>query len=107
MMMMMMTMMMMQENRLDRPTEYSVIVVHRHFADNGAYGVSPDLATNLPALAAKCMQVKGLRYRSVWEAWCPKESPFETEILRHSILRKRTRVSLLQVENAAPLTPRS
>ena len=54
-----------RENRLDRPTQYSAIVVHRHFADNGAYGVSPQLATKMPALAAKCMGVKGLWYKSV------------------------------------------
>ena len=53
------------ENRLGRPTEYSAIVVHRYFADNGAYRVSPDLATNLAALAVKCMQDRGLRYKSV------------------------------------------
>jgi hypothetical protein len=58
---------------LARPTDNSAIVVHSHFADNCAYGVSPQLATNIPALAAKCMEVKGLRYKSVWEAWSPTE----------------------------------
>ena len=29
----------------------------------------PALAENLPALAEKCMAVKGLKYKDTWEAW--------------------------------------
>ena len=66
-----------QENRIDKPTPESSVVVHRHYANNGAYGVVPELARNLPALAAKCMEVKGLQYKPVWEAWSPSEFSLE------------------------------
>ena len=38
---------------------------------NGTYGVVPELAAQLPALASTCMAVKGLTYKSTWEAWAP------------------------------------
>ena len=31
----------------------------------------PELVANLPILAAKCMAVKGLRYKPTWEVWDP------------------------------------
>ena len=59
------------ENRIAQPTKDSTIVVSRHYADNGTYGVVPELAAQLPALASTCMAVKGLTYKSTWEAWAP------------------------------------
>ena len=52
-----------QENHIGEPTAESTVVVHRHCADNGAYGVVPELAGKLPALAAKCSELKGLQYK--------------------------------------------
>ena len=60
-----------EDNRIAEPTAENSVVVNRHFADNGAYGVVPTLAERLPALANKCMAVKGLKYKDEWEAWSP------------------------------------
>ena len=32
-----------------------------------------ELASKVPVLAAKCMAVKGLRFKTIWEAWSPSE----------------------------------
>ena len=66
-----------KENQLHEPTTESAIVRHSHLADNGAYGVVPVLANHLLALAAKCMQVKGLKCKSTWEAWSPAEATLQ------------------------------
>ena len=42
-----------EEHRIRRPTKESSVVVNRHYADNGAYLVTPALAEHLPALAEK------------------------------------------------------
>ena len=55
-------------NRIAQPT---AIVVSRHYVDNGTYGVLPELAARLPALASTCTAEKRLRYKSTWEAWAP------------------------------------
>ena len=62
-----------EDHRIRQPTEESSVVVTRHYADNGVYLVTPALAEHLPALAEKCMAVKGLRYKSEWEAWSPSK----------------------------------
>ena len=59
------------ENRIAQPTKDSAIVGSRHHADSGTYGVVPELAAQLPALASTCMADKGMRYKSTWEAWAP------------------------------------
>jgi len=50
-------------HRLSQPTPESPVVVHRHFADNGTYGMVAELAQHLPELAGPCMAVKGLKYK--------------------------------------------
>ena len=62
-----------KENHISEPTAETSVVVHRHYADNGAYGVVPKLMGKLPALAAKCLEVKGLQYKKSWEVWSPTE----------------------------------
>ena len=58
-----------RDNSIRNPTKESSVVVSKHYADNGAYLVVPELVANLPILAAKCMAVKGLRYKPTWEVW--------------------------------------
>ena len=60
------------ENRIAQPTKDSTIVVSRHYADNGTYGLIPQLADKLPELAGPCMAEKGLTYKATWEAWAPR-----------------------------------
>ena len=62
-----------QEHRIRQPTAEDSVVVNRHFADNGVYAVVPALAENLPALAERCLAVKGLNYKHEWEAWSPSQ----------------------------------
>ena len=52
------------ENRIAQPAKDSIVVVSRRYADNGTYGVVPELAAQLPALASTCMAVKGLMARA-------------------------------------------
>ena len=56
-------------HRLSQPTPVSSVVVHRHYADNGIYGMVEELMQHLPTLAGSCMAVKGLKYKSQWKVW--------------------------------------
>ena len=65
----------------------------------------PALAENLPALAEKCMAVKGLKYKDTWEDWSPSQVAFRNGDSWIFDLKKPDEVLILASGECGPMTP--
>ena len=62
------------EHTLQKPPS-NMKVIERQFADNGVFGICPELADFVPSLAEFCLKEKGLQYKKSWDVW--SQTPFQ------------------------------